>query len=78
MQLASHPAFFHAPEETLRILGTAIKAGDARFKMEAKILAKHGAGDYVVPEIKDKNKQLEITGFPFDEIVDKKENSKMA
>ena len=74
--VASHPAFFHAPEETLRILGTAIaKAGDARLKL-AKILAKHGAGDYVVPEIKDKKQVQEITGLPFDKIIDEKKKFK--
>jgi len=70
--VASHPAFFHAPEETLRILGTALaKAGDARIKL-AKILAKHGAGDYVAPSITDKGQAQQITGLPFEKLIEDK------
>lgn len=70
--VASHPAFFHAPEETLRILGTAIeKAGNARLKL-SKILAKYGAGDYVAPSITDKTQAQQIIGLPFDKLVEDK------
>ncbi len=70
--VASHPAFFHAPEETLRVLGTALhKAGDARIKL-AKILAKYGEADYKAPEIKTKEQAQEIIGLPFDKLVEEK------
>lgn len=70
--VASHPAFFHAPEETLKVLGTALeKAGNARIQL-AKVLAKHGAGDYVAPIIKDKKQAQEIIGLPFEKLVDEK------
>lgn len=70
--VASHPAFFHAPEETLRVLGTALgKAGDARIKL-AKVLAKYGAADYKAPEIKDKKQAQEIIGLPFEKLIEEK------
>ncbi len=70
--VASHPAFFHAPEETLRVLGTALhKAGEARIKL-AKVLAKHGAGDYKAPIITNKKQAQEIVGLPFKKLIDEK------
>ena len=70
--IASHGAFYHAPEETLRTLGTALeKAGNARIEL-AKVLAKHGAGDYKAPEIKDKKQAQEIIGLPFGKLVEEK------
>ncbi|MGB6328334.1 MAG: ammonia-forming cytochrome c nitrite reductase [Halarcobacter sp.] len=70
--VASHPAFFHAPEEVLRILGTSLeKAGNARIKL-AKVLAKYGAIDYVAPTIDSKEKAQEIIGLPFDKLVEDK------
>eukprot|EP01156_Anaeramoeba_ignava_P005869 Anaeramoba_ignava/a347208_16.p1 GENE.a347208_16~~a347208_16.p1 ORF type:complete len:162 (+),score=45.33 a347208_16:74-559(+) len=74
--VASHPAFFHAPEETLRVLATALeKAGNARIKL-AKILAKHGAADYKAPQATSKEKAQEIVGLPFKKLVDDKEKFK--
>lgn len=71
--VASHAAFFHAPEETLRILGSALeKAGDARIKL-AKILSKYGAADYVAPAITDKKTAQEIIGLPYEKMVNDKE-----
>ena len=70
--IASHGAFYHAPEETLRTLGTALeKAGNARIEL-AKVLAKHGAGDYKAPEIKDKKQAQEIIGLPFEKLIEEK------
>ena len=70
--VASHAAFFHAPEETLRILGSALaKAGEARLKL-AKILAKYGAIDYKAPAITDKTQAQQIIGLPFDKLVEDK------
>lgn len=70
--VASHPAFFHAPEETLRILATALeKAGNARIKL-AKVLAKYGASDYVAPELTSKEQAQQITGLEFKKLVEEK------
>lgn len=70
--VASHAAFFHAPEETLRVLGSALeKAGAARIKL-AKILSKYGAADYVAPAITDKKTAQEIIGLPFEKLVNQK------
>lgn len=70
--VASHGAFFHAPEETLRTLGTALeKAGNARIAL-AKVLAKHGAADYKAPDITDKKQAQEIIGLPFNQLVEEK------
>ena len=70
--VASHPAFFHAPEETLRVLGTAIeKAGNARIEL-ARVLAKHGAGDYKAPQITDKKQAQELTGLSLDKSIEEK------
>jgi len=74
--VASHPAFFHAPEEVLRILGTSLeKAGNARIKL-AKILAKYGATDYIAPSIDSKEKAQEIVGLPFAKLVEEKKKFK--
>lgn len=70
--VASHPAFFHAPEETLKTLATALeKAGNARIKL-ARVLAKHGAGDYKAPEVKTKEEAQKLTGLPFEKLVKEK------
>ena len=70
--VASHPAFFHAPEETLRVLGTAIeKAGNARIEL-ARVLAKHGAADYKAPQITDKKQAQELTGLSLDKSIEEK------
>ena len=70
--IASHGAFYHAPEETLRTLGTALeKAGNARIEL-AKVLAKHGAADYKAPVITDKKQAQEIIGLPFNQLVEEK------
>ncbi len=73
--VASHPAFFHAPEETLRVLATAIdKAGQARIKL-AKILAKHGAADYKAPEYKTKEDAQKLLVFHLRNLLKIKKNS---
>ncbi len=74
--VASHAAFFHAPEETLRILGSALeKAGNARIKL-AKILAKYEVSDYKAPKIYSKEQAQEITGLPFDKLIEDKKRFK--
>lgn len=70
--VAAHGGFFHAPEETLRILGSAInKAQDARFKLRI-ILAKYDAVDYEAPTYASKEEAQELIGLPMDKLVDGK------
>jgi nitrite reductase (cytochrome c-552) len=72
--VASHGAFFHAPEETLRVLATAISKGqDARVKLRI-VLARHNGADYVAPDFSTKEKAQEIIGLPFGKLVDEKMN----
>jgi nitrite reductase (cytochrome c-552) len=70
--IASHGSFFHAPEETLRVLGSAINLGqEARLKLKV-ILAKYNAADYVAPDFSTKEKAQKIVGLPFQKLVDEK------
>ncbi len=70
--IASHGSFFHAPEETLRILGSAINKGqDARVKLRI-VLARYNAADYVAPDFSTKEKAQKVIGLPFDKLVDDK------
>jgi hypothetical protein len=70
--IAAHGSFFHAPEETLRVLGSAIEIGqEARLKLRA-ILAKYNAADYQAPDFSSKEKAQQIIGLPFDKLVDEK------
>jgi nitrite reductase (cytochrome c-552) len=72
--IASHGSFFHAPEETLRILGSAIEKGqDARIKLRA-VLAKYKAGDYRAADFSTKKKAQEVIGLPYEKLVDEKMN----
>ena len=60
---ASHGAFFHAPEESLRLLAGAVNYGQqARIKLRA-VLAKYGAGDYQVPDFSTKEKAQALAGI---------------
>jgi len=70
--IASHGSFFHAPEETLRILGSAINKGqDARVKLRG-VLAKYNAADYAAPDFSTKEKAQAVIGLPYDKLVDEK------
>jgi len=70
--IASHGSFFHAPEETLRILGSAINKGqDARVKLRA-VLAKYNAGEYAAPDFSTKEKAQAVIGLPYQKLVDEK------
>jgi len=72
--IAAHGAFFHAPEETLRVLASAINKGqDARIKLRV-ILAKYNAGDYQAPDFSTKEKAQEIIGLQYQPLVDEKMN----
>ena len=70
--IASHGSFFHAPEETLRILGSAINIGqEARVELRT-VLAKHGAGDFAAPDFSTKEKAQAVIGLPYQKLVDEK------
>lgn len=67
--IAAHGSFFHAPEETLRVLGSAINKGqEARLKLRI-ILAKYDAATYEAPDFSTKEKAQAVIGLPFDKIV---------
>ncbi len=71
--IASHGSFYHAPEETLRLLSVANeKAQQARLKLTA-VLARHDVFDYVAPDFSTKEKAQELAGVPFDKLVEEKQ-----
>jgi nitrite reductase (cytochrome c-552) len=70
--VASHGAFFHAPEETLRVLGTSISKGqEARVKLRI-VLAKYNGADYVAPDFSTKEKAQGVIGLPYGKLVEEK------
>ena len=70
--VAGHGAFFHAPEETLRVLAGAINKGqDARLKLRV-VLAKYNAADYAAPDFSTKEKAQVVIGLPFEKLVEEK------
>lgn len=70
--IAAHGSFFHAPEETLRVLGSAINKGhEARLKLRM-VLAKHGAVDYEAPDFSTKEQAQELIGLPYEKLVEEK------
>lgn len=74
--IASHGSFFHAPEETLKLLSSANElAQQARLKL-VKVLAKHGAIDYVAPDFSTKEKAQTLAGVSLQTLIDEKMNFK--
>lgn len=74
--IASHGSFFHAPEETLRLLSVANEKGNqARLKLAA-ILATKGIINYEVPDFSTKEKAQELAGVPLAKLVDDKKKFK--
>ena len=74
--IASHGAFFHAPEETLRLLSVANDtAQSARLKL-VQVLAKHGAVDYMAPDFSTKEKAQALAGVKLAKEVAEKEKFK--
>lgn len=72
MAIAAHGNFFHAPEETLRLLASANdKAQQARIKL-VKVLAKYGAIDFVAPDFSDKAKAQKIAGHNMEALIAEK------
>ena len=67
--IASHGSFFHAPGETLRLLGVAgSKAQEARITL-AGILANYGVINYQIPDISTKELAQQVAGVPFEKLV---------
>lgn len=74
--IASHASFFHAPEETLRVLAVANEIGQtARLKL-VKVLAKYGAVEYMAPDFSTKEKAQTLAGVPLDKLVAEKQHFK--
>ncbi len=74
--VASHPAFFHAPEETLRLLAVANESAmQARIALVG-ILAKHGVVDYAAPDFSTKEHAQALAGVPLQKLVDEKNKFK--
>lgn len=70
--IASHGSFFHAPEETLRLLSVANeKAQQARLALVA-VLAGHGVYGYQAPDFSTKEKAQKLAGVPLQKLVDEK------
>lgn len=70
--VASHGAFFHAPEEVLRNLAMANEyAMQARVKLIG-VLAKHDVMNYSCPDFSDKALSQKLAGLDFDKLVDAK------
>lgn len=70
--IASHGSFFHAPEETLRLLGSANEeAMQARVKLVG-ILAKYKVLDYQAPDFSTKENSQNIAGVPLQKLIDAK------
>jgi nitrite reductase (cytochrome c-552) len=70
--IASHGSFYHAPEETLRLLSVANeKANQARLKLVA-VLASHGVLNYETPDFSTKEKAQELAGVPLQKLVEEK------
>ena len=74
--IASHASFLHAPEETLRLLAVSNEiAQTARLKL-VKVLAKHGAVDYMAPDFSTKEKAQGLAGVPLAKLVAEKQQFK--
>jgi nitrite reductase (cytochrome c-552) len=74
--VASHGAFFHAPEEVLRNLSIANDyAMNARLKLVG-ILAKYDVMNYAAPDFSDKALSQELAGLDYDKMAEDKLNFK--
>ncbi len=70
--IASHGAFFHAPEETLRVLASANDiAQQARIKLVG-VLAAHGVSKYIAPDFSTKEKAQTLAGVDYKKFVAEK------
>ncbi len=74
--IASHGSFFHAPEETLRLLAVANEtAQNARLKL-VRVLAKYGAMNYIAPDFSTKEKAQALAGVPLKKLIEAKKKFK--
>jgi nitrite reductase (cytochrome c-552) len=74
--IASHGSFFHAPGETLRLLGVANDtAMEARLELIV-LLAKYGEADYQVPDFSTKEKAQALVGLDMPQLIEEKLNFK--
>ncbi|MDR0467766.1 MAG: ammonia-forming cytochrome c nitrite reductase [Campylobacteraceae bacterium] len=74
--VASHGGFFHAPEESLKVLADSNElAQSARLKL-VSILAKHGVMNYEVPDFSTKEKAQKLVGLNMEAEVAAKQNFK--
>ena len=74
--VASHGAFFHAPEEVLRLLAVANeKTMQARIQLVG-VLASKGVFKYSAPDFDDKAKSQKLAGLNFEKMVAAKMNFK--
>ena len=74
--IASHGSFFHAPEETLRLLAVSNEiAQTARLKL-VKVLAKYGAADFMAPDFSTKEKAQKLAGVDLAKLVAEKQKFK--
>ncbi len=74
--IASHASFFHAPEETLRLLAVANEiAQTARLKL-VKVLAKYGDIAFMAPDFSTKEKAQALAGVPLAKLVEEKKKFK--
>ncbi|MDC9722326.1 MAG: ammonia-forming cytochrome c nitrite reductase [Urechidicola sp.] len=70
--VASHPSFFHAPEETLRLLSVANDyAMQARLEIVG-ILAKKGVWKYAAPDFETKENAQKLAGVPLQKLTEAK------
>lgn len=70
--IASHGSFFHAPEETLRLLASANEiAQQARLKL-VRVLAKHGDLNYYAPDFSNKDAAQKLAGLELQQLIDAK------
>lgn len=74
--IASHASFFHAPEETLRLLAVSNEIAQAARLKLVKILAKYGAVDYIAPDFSSKEKAQQLAGVPLAKLIAEKKQFK--
>jgi nitrite reductase (cytochrome c-552) len=72
--VAAHGAFFHAPEEMLRVLGTSIHKGlNARLKLQ-KILLGKGVKSVKMPDVSSKSKAQKVVGLDYNKLKSEKDH----
>ena len=74
--VASHPSFFHAPEETLRLLSVGNDYAMQARVMMIGILAGKGVMNYSAPDFGTKENAQALAGVPFQKLVAAKQEFK--